>query len=345
MTTITEDGLAGQELDDHTGDLTYDDAKLLTEYIRSTADALYVLLHRAHTGKAWKALGYASFAAYAKSEFDISKSRAYQLLNQAKLVDEITYALPEGSTVVISEAVARDLKSMASEIVPQVKTETAGMSPEDASKKAKEILDDRRKEVGDKKSPQPADSQDLPDFPDDYGVPSHEELQSTDGMALQTGPLERYTSNFPDSDEGDYGDYDPDEGTEFLDLLSEAPGSSRSEEEEAARRDREGFSKGVGGKPAQKQVAHGGEVTTSHVAAKAPEPVTPKSTEEIAALEKERMGYTAIYTLYSVLGGVGDLPSPEEMIELIPEDKKSVVSSMLPAAVAWVTAFNDLWDE
>lgn len=343
MTTITEDGLAIQELESPPGDLTYDDARLLTEYIRSTADALYVLLHRAHTGKAWKALGYSSFAAYAKSEFDISKSRAYQLLNQAKLVDEITYALPEGATVTISEAVARDLKSMASEIVPQVKSETEGMTPEDASAKAQEILEDRRKEVGDKKATQTAAPQDVPAFPDDYGAPSPEELKSADGMALQTGPLERYTSTFPD--EGEYGDYDPDEGTEFLDIMSEAPGSSRSEEEEAARRDREGFSKAVGGKPAQKQTAHGGEVTTSHVAAKAPEPVAPKSPEEIAALEKERMGYTAIYTLYSVLGGVGDLPSPEEMIEMIPEDKKSVVSSMLPAAVAWVTAFNDLWDE
>lgn len=341
MTIITEDGLAIQELDTHPGDLTYDDAKLLTEYIRSTADALYVLLHRAHTGKAWKALGYSSFAAYAKSEFDISKSRAYQLLNQAKLVDEITYALPEGATVTITEAVARDLKSMASEIVPQVKSETEGMSPEEASAKAQEILEDRRKEVGDNKA---KEKEAVPqNLPDDYGVPSSEELKSTDGMALQTGPLERYTSNFPD--EGEYGDYDPDEGAEFLDIMSEAPGSSRSEEEEAARRDREGFSKAVGGKPAQKQTAHGGEVTTSHVAAKTPETTPPKSPEEIAALEKERAGYTAIYTLYSVLGGVGDLPSPEEMIEMVPEDKKTVVSSMLPAAVAWVTAFNDLWDE
>lgn len=124
--------------------LTREEAEALTEHIRSTADVLYVLLSRAHAGKAWEALGYKSFAEYVKEEFDISRSRAYQLLDQAKVVAEISAVAPEGTDVRISEAAARDLKHMINEITPEVAEATENLSPSEASQVIDDLINDYR---------------------------------------------------------------------------------------------------------------------------------------------------------------------------------------------------------
>lgn len=120
--------------------LTVDQARELTNHIRSTADTLYVLIARAHAGRAWEALGYKSFEGYVTEEFDMSRSRAYQLLNQAKIVEAITAAAPEGTEVHITEAVARDLKSIISEVTGEVEEKTKGLDPDDAGAVIEELI-------------------------------------------------------------------------------------------------------------------------------------------------------------------------------------------------------------
>lgn len=124
--------------------LTETEARELTEHIRSVADALYVLIARAHAGRAWEPLGYNSFADYVRAEFDISKSRAYQLLDQAKVVAEITAAAPDGTQINITEAAARDLKHVIGELAPDIAEATANVDPDDAAGIIEELIEDYR---------------------------------------------------------------------------------------------------------------------------------------------------------------------------------------------------------
>ena len=124
-------------------ELTYEQATKLTESIRNTSKVLWVLISRAHSGKAWIALGYTSWESYVVAEFDISRSRSYQLLNQAKVIQEIESNVPEGTHIVISESEARDLRGVLDEVLPQIKTQTEGLSPEEASIVANRILQEQ----------------------------------------------------------------------------------------------------------------------------------------------------------------------------------------------------------
>lgn len=121
-------------------ELTVDQARELTNHIRSTADTLYVLIARAHAGRAWAALGYNSFEGYVREEFDMSRSRAYQLLNQAKIVEAITSAAPEGTEIHITEAVARDLKSIISDVTGEVEEKTKGLGADDAGAVIEDLI-------------------------------------------------------------------------------------------------------------------------------------------------------------------------------------------------------------
>ena len=124
--------------------LSRDEAEQLTNQIRSASEVLWVLLLRAHEGRAWEALGYARWLDYVKAEFDLSRSHAYRLLDAARMERALTAALPEGATVRISEKAARDLKEIASEVIGDVAERTAGMAPDLAGELAAEVIEDHR---------------------------------------------------------------------------------------------------------------------------------------------------------------------------------------------------------
>ena len=124
--------------------LNKEEAEELTEHIRSTADVLYVLIARAHAGQAWKPLGYSSFEKYVKAEFDISRSRAYQFLNQAHVIEAITAAAPEGTQIKISEAAARDLKNFVDELAPEIARSTEGLSGSEAGDVVEDLVNEYR---------------------------------------------------------------------------------------------------------------------------------------------------------------------------------------------------------
>ena len=92
-------------------DCTPDEARQLTERIRSTADALWQLLAEAHDRGAWRALGYDTFKAYVEGEFQMSKRHAYRLLDQARVIDALTESagVTHGS-LAVPERTARELK-------------------------------------------------------------------------------------------------------------------------------------------------------------------------------------------------------------------------------------------
>jgi hypothetical protein len=128
------------------GNLTADEAALLTAKIKSYVGVTWVLIAEAHTRRAHKALGYATWADYVEAEFDISRSRSYQLISQARVVLEISEAV--STDVDISEAMARDLRPVLDEAVAAAVEATESLptdaTTEDKSAAVTEALDKLR---------------------------------------------------------------------------------------------------------------------------------------------------------------------------------------------------------
>lgn len=141
--------------------MTRQAARELTDSIKASVTATYILVKRAHDLKAWKSLGYKTWEEYVKSEFDMSAARSYQLINQADVIKQIEEVTPDGTKVMLTEAQARDIKKELPRITEKVKAATSGSTPDDASKKVKDIVDDERKS---KKS---KDKDDLDDWGDE----------------------------------------------------------------------------------------------------------------------------------------------------------------------------------
>jgi gas vesicle protein len=124
--------------------LNREQAEELTAHIRNAADVMYILIARAHSGRVWEALEYPSWEAYVNDEFDMSRSRAYQLLDQAKVIAEIEAVAPAGATFSINEKTARDLKKVLGDVISDVSERTEGMNPSEASSTIQEVLDEYR---------------------------------------------------------------------------------------------------------------------------------------------------------------------------------------------------------
>lgn len=120
--------------------LSMDEAAQLTEDIKATSTALYALLKRAHDTKAWISLGYKSWTDYIETEFEFSRARSYQLINQAIVIEEINKA--SGVPLYITEKEARDIKKRLPEITKKLEEDVkeAGLEGEEAEEKAKEII-------------------------------------------------------------------------------------------------------------------------------------------------------------------------------------------------------------
>lgn len=121
--------------------LNVDEAREITETIRSTTNVLYILIKRAHAGKAWEALGYSSFKEYVKEEFDMSRSYAYKLLNQATVIEAIQSVTPEGTEVYVTEHASRSLKNALPDLVAEIEERTDGLDPESATAIVQEAIE------------------------------------------------------------------------------------------------------------------------------------------------------------------------------------------------------------
>lgn len=126
---------------------TPDEARALTDRIREAAERVWSLLLEAHERQAWAALGYSSWRDYAVSEFGMSQSRAYQLLDQARVIREIEAAA--GSTMVeLNERQARAVKPRLKGVTNEVRDQVdAGAEPAEAVDTAveKAVAEERAK--------------------------------------------------------------------------------------------------------------------------------------------------------------------------------------------------------
>lgn len=129
-----------------TGEIVADfdsvEARAITNRIKDAVESTWSLLLEAHDRRAWHILGYASWRDYAITEFGIGKSRAYQLLDQARVIREIEAA---GSTdVEITEAEARDIKPVLAEVVDAIAAVVAEGEPETVKAKVREVISKAR---------------------------------------------------------------------------------------------------------------------------------------------------------------------------------------------------------
>lgn len=92
-------------------DLSPDEARALTESIKGSASRLYQLVSEAHRGRAHRALGYESWEAYCRAEFDMTKQNAYLLLDQARVIGELAESSAlDPSEVPLSGRASQDVK-------------------------------------------------------------------------------------------------------------------------------------------------------------------------------------------------------------------------------------------
>lgn len=119
-------------------------ARELTNAIKAAAEATYVLLARAHQGKAYKALGYSTWADYVNQEFEISTQRSYQLLNLSKTIEALEAVAPEGTQVKLTEAQARDIKRELPFITSKIAEETEDLDKDEAADRIDEIVQEAR---------------------------------------------------------------------------------------------------------------------------------------------------------------------------------------------------------
>lgn len=106
-------------------------ARALTERIRKHIDAAWADITAAYEGKAWKALGYSSWEAYVKAEFDMSRQRSYQLIDQGRVIAAVRESSGDLSTTVdISEREAREIKDVLPAVTAEIhKRVEAGEAP------------------------------------------------------------------------------------------------------------------------------------------------------------------------------------------------------------------------
>ena len=177
VATLVQVDSTGQEivteLNFTSPELTEADAREITERIKTTTNVLYLLVKRAHAGKAYKALGYATFADYVKAEFNFSKVYAYRLLNQANFIEAIEAKVPEGTEIYISEPVSTKLKKVLPELLSEIEQR---VDPEDDPDHVGAVIDDIIRERQDRKEANDflADENDeeLPDMPMPAGTGS-----------------------------------------------------------------------------------------------------------------------------------------------------------------------------
>jgi hypothetical protein len=129
------------------GLLTEEEARVVTERIRRNLKQISLLLLEAHDRKAWVALSYHSWHAYAKHEFGMSRSRSYEILEQARVVLDLQFAAGLRQPPVVSAHAASQIKPHVQQIAAEIRrrrAEGSSSSPEGALRVAYQVINETR---------------------------------------------------------------------------------------------------------------------------------------------------------------------------------------------------------
>lgn len=127
-------------------DMTEDEARQITNQIRSSAEMLEVLIYRAKVQNAHKALGYSTWDEYTKAEFGVSSSTAYR----KAIVGEVALHIESVSGVMpkLSQADAKMIRSSLPEITEAIeKKKKENDVPELSDDEIARILADAQRSI------------------------------------------------------------------------------------------------------------------------------------------------------------------------------------------------------
>jgi hypothetical protein len=120
------------------------EARLLTERIRTATRQVCLLLMEVHERRAWLALGYSSWEHYVQREFNISRSRSYELLDQARVVLELRSAAGMQIVPDVSAYVAVQIKPRLRQLTDTIRERAGDASESEAVAIVAEVVDEYR---------------------------------------------------------------------------------------------------------------------------------------------------------------------------------------------------------
>jgi hypothetical protein len=123
------------------------EARLLTERIRTATRYVCLLLREVHERRAWVSLGYANWEQYVQTEFSISRSRSYELLDQANVILDLRSAAGMNELPDVSAYVAVQIKGRLPLIIKTLRqriSDANGRAPMDI---VTELVDEHRRQI------------------------------------------------------------------------------------------------------------------------------------------------------------------------------------------------------
>lgn len=292
-----------------TPELTHDEALELTKSIKSTITAAWVLLGRAHEGKAYRALGYGTWEEYVRTEFDFSVRTSYRLLDKAEVVRALEQASPADTEIQLTSKQVQEIKRELPKIVERVQRETAGKTPEAAAEIVENII-----------TPAPKQQ---PEPPAHTGEKTQEEIyQELEDEA------DKLLEN---SAVGDYSSAD-----------AVRPRPEQPREQTAAAEE-------MGSAVSNKHVIPGppefGDPapfdTMSTPATGSEEP--PKNNPTTQKVDPARETEADMFCLYAFINNIAAAPLPEEATHLVPPEREKETIIAVQAIKLWADIFLETW--
>jgi hypothetical protein len=133
--TVTEHAANGtsKRPDESNTPLDVPGAEILTQRIKTEVNQVFLLLAEAHDRRAWAALGYASWDQYVRLEFGYSRSRSYEFLDQARVIQAIQAATGAATIPDLSAFAARQIKPYLHEVISEIRDRIKTDAPDDIS--------------------------------------------------------------------------------------------------------------------------------------------------------------------------------------------------------------------
>jgi hypothetical protein len=129
--------------------MTEEEARQLTDEIKGAAEKIWALLLTAHERKAWTALGYVTWEAYIKAEFDMGRAHSYRLIDQGRVIREIGAAagLSPMGDITLSEREARDIKPHLEDVVARVQERILSVPQEQIAQVVQQVVAKERERI------------------------------------------------------------------------------------------------------------------------------------------------------------------------------------------------------
>lgn len=123
------------------------EARAMTDRIRTATRRVCVMLYEVHERRAWIPLGYPNWERYVQAEFGISRSRSYELLDQAKVILDLQATAGIDELPDVSAYVAMQIKPRLSQIREELRRQVREARGEDVLGIVTRLVEEHRQLV------------------------------------------------------------------------------------------------------------------------------------------------------------------------------------------------------